>query len=110
MKFKKLLSGVLTGCMLMSMIACGNEPSEQKNANTPTPKPTEAPVQQEVEAEKPFWQSLSPTVSGQLDIMVWSGDSTYYEDLGSKDWAPEDITSQNVAAVYAMAKEFNKLS
>ncbi|MFI3254645.1 MAG: ABC transporter substrate-binding protein [Eubacteriales bacterium] len=45
---------------------------------------------------------------GDLSIMVWSGDSIYYEDIGSLDWAPEDISTMNVAAVYAMAKKFNE--
>ena len=41
--------------------------------------------------------------------MVWSGDSVYYEDIGKKTWDASEITTQNVAAIYAMAKEFNKM-
>lgn len=57
----------------------------------------------------PYYTTLDPQASGEIDIMVWSGDSIYYEDLGSKDWKPEDITKQNVASVYAMAKAFKLL-
>ncbi len=57
----------------------------------------------------PFYKTLDPNVTGEVSIMVWSGDSVYYEDIGKMDWAPENITSQNVAAVYGMAKAFNAL-
>jgi maltose-binding protein MalE len=55
----------------------------------------------------PVYETLDKDVAGDISIMVWSGDSVYYEDLGHKDIAVEDLTSQNVAAVYAMAKAFN---
>ena len=58
---------------------------------------------------QPFYKTLDPQVAGEIDIMVWSGDSLYHADLGSMDWKPEDITSQNVAAVYAMAKAFKEM-
>ena len=40
--------------------------------------------------------------------MLWAGDSKYYEDLGHQDLTKDDITSQNVAATYAVAKAFNE--
>ena len=58
---------------------------------------------------QPFYKTLDPNTEGSIDIMVWSGDSTYYEDIGAKEWAPEDMTSQNVAAVHALAKQFKQL-
>ena len=61
------------------------------------------------EEAAPFYTTLDPQVSGEIDIMVWSGDSAYHADLGSKDWKPEDITTLNVAAVYGMAKQFKEL-
>lgn len=51
---------------------------------------------------------ISEDTVGDISIMIWSGDSVYYENIGAMNWQPQDITSQNVAAVYAMAKEFNK--
>ena len=57
----------------------------------------------------PFYTTLDPATAGSIDIMVWSGDSIYYEDIGSKDWKPEEITSLNVAAVHGMAKAFKEL-
>lgn len=47
--------------------------------------------------------------SASVDIMLWSGDGEYHEDLGHQDWQPEDIKGQNIAAVYATAKAFNKI-
>ena len=58
---------------------------------------------------QPFYKTLDPNTEGSIDIMVWSGDSTYYEDIGAKEWAPEDMTSQNVAAVHALDKQFKQL-
>ena len=58
---------------------------------------------------RPYYLRLDPAVTGEIDVMVWSGDSTYHRDLGHQEIAPEDLTSQNVAAIYALAKEFNKL-
>lgn len=63
----------------------------------------------EVVEKDPLYKSLDPNVTGDISIMCWSGDSVYYEDLGHQDWAPDTITTQNVAAIYAMAKEFNKM-
>ncbi len=53
-------------------------------------------------------QLIDNDVEGEISIMCWSGDSIYYSDIGSNDWAPEDISSMNVAAVYAMAKDFKQ--
>ena len=58
---------------------------------------------------KPYYLCLDPAVEGEIDVMCWSGDSTYHRDLGHQDIAPEDLSSQNVAAIYALAKEFNKI-
>jgi len=57
----------------------------------------------------PFYKTLDAETKGTIDIMVWSGDSIFYEDIGAKDWKPEDMTSQNVAAVHGMAKAFKAM-
>lgn len=41
--------------------------------------------------------------------MCWSGDSVYHEDIGHQNLAPEDLTTQNYAMLYAMAKKFNEI-
>lgn len=41
--------------------------------------------------------------------MCWSGDSVYHEDIGHQELAPEDLTTQNYAMLYAMAKKFNEM-
>ena len=54
------------------------------------------------------FKALSTEISGEIDIMVWSGSGTYFEDIGHQELAVADLTKQNDAAIYAMAKEFNK--
>lgn len=51
---------------------------------------------------------LDTETSGEVSIMVWSGDSKYYEDLGHQDLSAEDLTASNVAQIYAVAKKFNE--
>jgi len=124
-RFKKVLSMLLVLCMTAAMMTgCGNgdegttnnagttnagsENAGSENAGTTTPSTdeTKEPVE---EVKVPLYKSLDPNTSGDISIMVWSGDSVYYENIGAMEWAPEDITSQNVAAIYALAKEFNKI-
>ena len=58
----------------------------------------------------PFYMTLDPQVSGEIDIMTWSGDSVYHADMGHWDAdEKEDLTSGNVAMIYAMAKKFNEM-
>ncbi len=123
-RFKRMLSFLLVLSMAASMMTgCGEKNGGDTTDPTPTQAvqsntgdttvkdnagtdDTQAPVE---EVKEPLYKSLDPNTVGDISIMVWSGDSVYYEDLGHKELAPEEITTQNVAAVYAMAKEFNKL-
>lgn len=57
---------------------------------------------------KDSYEALDTGVSGEISVMVWTGDGSYYEDIGHMNLAAEDITSRNVAVVYAVAKAFNK--
>ncbi|MGL4373610.1 MAG: hypothetical protein ACRCS6_07500, partial [Turicibacter sp.] len=41
--------------------------------------------------------------------MHWGGSGTYFEDLGHKDFTPEELTTGTDAAVYATAKAFNEV-
>lgn len=110
MNAKKVLALLLSLVMVLSLFAAcaGNtEPDTSSGSNDPVVSGDDNNNTEE--EATPFYLSLDPNVSGELDVMCWSGDSTYHEDIGHQDWAPEDITSQNVAAVYAMAKEFNKI-
>lgn len=52
---------------------------------------------------------LDKDVEGEIDIMLWSGDGSFIENIGHLDLAPEDLGGQNQATVYAVAKEFNKI-
>lgn len=112
-RFRRVLSVVLMLCMAMSMLAgCSKQGDGDK---TPTTAPTKAATNDgenqtpEAEVKEPLYKTLDPNVSGEISVMVWSGDSIYYENIGKMDWTGEDVNTQNVAAVYAMAKEFNKM-
>lgn len=54
------------------------------------------------------YEALDSGISGEIDVMVWSGSGEYIEDIGHKDYKPADLKGQNEAAIYALAKEFNK--
>ena len=47
--------------------------------------------------------------SYDIDILMWSGDGTYYEDLGSLNLSPSDLAGQNHATIYAVAKAFKEI-
>lgn len=57
---------------------------------------------------KDQYSELDTEVSGVIDLMLWSGSGTYYEDIGNLNLATEDLFAQNDAAAYLVAKEFNK--
>jgi hypothetical protein len=57
---------------------------------------------------KEQYDSLDTGVAGVIDLMLWSGSGTYYEDIGSMNLTEADLLAQNDAAAYYVAKEFNK--
>ncbi len=59
--------------------------------------------------KKESWEGIDSEISGEIDIMLWSGSGTFYEDMGSMDLDVEDLVAQNDAAVYYIIKEFNKI-
>ncbi|MBP5332359.1 MAG: hypothetical protein J6Y89_10965 [Lachnospiraceae bacterium] len=108
-----MLMGCLAGCTKDAGSGSTNEPTASTNngsqtagSNTSDNNGGSSTTEPAV-TETPVYESLDKNVTGDVSVMVWSGDSVYYEDLGHKDIAVEDLTSQNVAAVYAMAKAFN---
>lgn len=54
------------------------------------------------------YQTLDKGITGDITVMVWSGSGVYLEDIGHQELTAADFTGQNEAAVYAMAKAFNK--
>ncbi len=114
-QWKRVISFLLILCMAMAMFAgCSKEGDDGKNPSGGNDKNIEDNKDPEDDKdadvkEEALYKKLDPNISGELSIMCWSGDSIYYTDIGKQDWKPEDIVSQNVAAIYAMAKEFNKM-
>ena len=107
MKAKKVLALLLSTVLAMSALAgCGNKEGDD---GKPTTAGEESTVEStEGKTEAPAYIELDSAVEGELSIMVWSGDGQYYEDLGHQELEAENITAQNVASVYAMAKKFNE--
>lgn len=116
-RLKKFASLFLVGAMaLTALTGCGNksgttdsgstvdngQKQEQPADNNEDASTTDTPV------AEALWKSLDPGTEGEISIMCWSGDSIYYEDIGSMELTPEDITTQNVAAIYAMSKKFKE--
>ncbi len=103
---KQILAGTMALSILASLSACSSGDTSTGSTNSgntggsTTSGSTDATI--EVVPLIDFDQE------GEISIMVWSGDSVYYEDIGSMNWEPEDISTMNVAAVYAMAKKFNE--
>lgn len=58
---------------------------------------------------KDKYEALDTDVTGEVSVMLWSGDGQFYEDIGNKTYAPEELTGQNQATVYAVAKAFNEI-
>lgn len=94
---KKFLLCVVSIVMAISLAACdkGGNGSSSTGGGTVT------------DLER--FNNLAADTTATLDIMVWSGDGQYHEDLGHKDLKPSELKGQNVAAIYAVAKEFNKI-
>ena len=59
--------------------------------------------------EKNSYVGLDTEVAGQVDLLLWSGSGEYYEDIGKQDIAVADLTAQNDASAYYVAKEFKKI-
>jgi hypothetical protein len=46
---------------------------------------------------------------GEITIMMWSGDGSFLQDIGNRDFDPEEIFGQNQAAAIATARAFNQI-
>lgn len=123
MKVKKVLGLLLSVAMVAGlMTGCGNGDSPNGGGNSQGSQQTNNGGDSnggnsnggdsnggETVNTTPFYLTLDPNVSGSIDVMCWSGDSVYHEDIGHQNLAPEDLTSQNYAMLYAMAKKFNEI-
>lgn len=110
MKRKKLTALLLTSALTMGTLAgCGSNGGDtQTSGESQTSTDAVSTETGNTEQEAASYVELDPATSGELSIMVWSGDGQYYEDLGHQTLEAENITAQNVASVYAMAKKFNE--
>ena len=95
---RKALALSLTAVLGASMVltGCGKSKSEDKKGEDTT-------------AKIGLTTGLASDTTADISIMTWSGDSKYYEDIGSMDLSTDKLTSQNVAQVYSVAKQFKKL-
>ena len=122
MKAKKILGLLLAVTMVVGTLAgCGDGGNDPSGGDNPTQQgggQTGGNTDDgsgtggggETANTTPFYMTLDPNVTGEIDIMTWSGDSMYHADMGHWDPDPEtELTSGNVAMVYAMAKKFNEM-
>ena len=125
MKAKKILGLLLAVTMTVGpMTACGNGGNDQAAVGTQAGSGQQSQQESqggadagsdnagngETENTTPFYMTLDPNVSGEIDIMTWSGDGLYHADMGHWDADEQvDLTGSNVAMVYAMAKKFNEM-
>jgi ABC-type glycerol-3-phosphate transport system substrate-binding protein len=58
---------------------------------------------------KKGFKAPATNITAELTLMMWSGDSKYWVDIGNQNLTPDDLTSQNVAACYATAKAFKEV-
>jgi hypothetical protein len=58
---------------------------------------------------KPKYETLDTDISGEIDLLLWSGSGIRWEDIGHQNLTAEDLEAQNDAAAYYVAKEFNKI-
>ncbi len=102
---KSLALALILACLVTTAAGCAsNEDTNGGSETSATQAENGDNSGDEVESEP----LIATDIEGEIDLMMWSGDGQYHEDIGSKDWAPEDITAMNVAAVYATAKKFNE--
>lgn len=123
MKAKKVLGLLLSVAMVAGlMTGCGNDDSSNGGGNSQGSQQTNNGGDSnggnsnggdsnggDTANTTPFYLTLDPNVSGSVDVMCWSGDSVYHEDIGHQNLTPEDLTTQNYAMLYAMAKKFNEI-
>ncbi len=55
------------------------------------------------------YEALDTDIAGEVSVMLWSGDGSYVEDIGSKTYTAAELTGQNQATVYAVAKAFKEV-
>lgn len=104
---KQILAGTVALSMLATLSACSSGDSSTTSSGTGSTGGATG-TSGSVDATLEVVPLIDFDQEGEVSIMVWSGDSVYYEDIGSMNWEPEDISTMNVAAVYGMAKKFNE--
>ena len=98
---KKIFGLLLVALFSIALSSCGgSESSSSTSGSVNTSSSSTSTVDK--------FDGLDRNTTASLDLMMWAGDDIYHEDIGSEDWEPSDILGLNVAAVYAVAKEFKK--
>jgi ABC-type glycerol-3-phosphate transport system substrate-binding protein len=54
------------------------------------------------------YEALDTSVSGDITVMLWSGNGEYMQDVGNKTYTDAEVGGQNQATIYAVAKAFNQ--
>ncbi|MBR3646505.1 MAG: hypothetical protein IKN54_08795, partial [Lachnospiraceae bacterium] len=99
---RRVLAGGLCATLAISAVTTTGCKKKEKGQDTKDPG-----VALDVDPGEEL--GLKRDVAGDVSIMLWSGDSEYHEDIGHSGMTEDDVTSQNVAAVLAVARKFNEV-
>lgn len=89
---------ITLGVSALAMTGCSNKGDEESKGDSKGTLDTTSGI----------ISTLDKNVEGDVSIMLWAGDSKDYTDIGHMNLDKDSLTSQNVAAVYAVAKKFNE--
>jgi ABC-type glycerol-3-phosphate transport system substrate-binding protein len=54
------------------------------------------------------YTAIPTDTRGELTVMMWNGDGHFHRNIGAMNWGPADLSNLNVAAIHAVAQEFNR--
>lgn len=106
---KKWVALLLALAMVFGVVGCTNGDDKPETADGGTDNPVVGTDDGTTEEAGPTYEGLASDVTGEITVMLWSGDGSYMEDIGHKDLLPEELGGQNQAAAYAVAKAFNEI-
>jgi len=123
-KFVSVLLLALLAFALVALAACGGGNNDEDDQTTP---PVDEGQQQTEDQVAPPDVDVEPDLTpegidpqtfrgipydtvGQVTVMLISGDDTWRPDIGNQNLGPDDFGgAMNVAAIHAVAREFNQI-
>ncbi len=104
---KKILTFSVVLVFLFVLVGCGETTTTTAVTSTTTTTSGNTTTTELTNIESDT--GLDKNVTGIIDIVLWSGSGNTLYDLGHQDYTRDDLTAQNDAAAYAVAKAFNEI-